>query len=111
ISFGPYTLYNAAPLVGPDIFVAKFGSGLTGVHQPEECNHFSIFPNPVSDKLLFENGILVEEDIITNVSCSVVEKITCPPGVIDVNHLTNGIYFISLHFSDNKVFTRKFIKH
>ncbi len=110
ICLGPYTLYNAAPVFAMDIYLAKFGTYITALPEPADDNNFSIFPNPAGDMLSFESENAVLEAIITDASGKMIEKITCPQQVINVTHLAKGMYFISLHFPGNKVFTRKFLK-
>ncbi|MFO7656884.1 MAG: T9SS type A sorting domain-containing protein [Bacteroidales bacterium] len=87
----------------------------TGMMEDEIANNFSIFPNPVIDKLAisflksFDNADVTIKDLSGKTVHSVSEK---NPDIIsmDMSGLSAGIYIIQVN-TNNQVFTKKVIKH
>src|SRR5690606_27426324 len=75
-------------------------------------NAFSLYPNPIKDKLFVENvaeNIHLSSIKIYNLQGSVVLNITNIENAINVSNLTSGLYFCNLYTSKG-VFTYKILK-
>jgi hypothetical protein len=97
--------------------VLKIGqSSLISVEEDTSLKfNISIYPNPVSDNLIIETGNLKEETIycdLYNAQGSVINScqiLIDEKAVLDLEHLTPGIYFISLYSGTFRV-TQRLIK-
>jgi hypothetical protein len=100
-----------------DCYVLKIGqSSLISVEEDTSLKfNISIYPNPVSDNLIIETGNLKEETIycdLYNAQGSVINScqiLIDEKAVLDLEHLTPGIYFISLYSGTFRV-TQRLIK-
>lgn len=76
-------------------------------------NSFSIYPNPVNDKLIIEttNYINAKAEII-NLNGSILTNVNlfAPKTTLNVSNLKTGLFFIKI-ISDKTINTRKFIKN
>ena len=70
----------------------------------------SIFPNPVTDKLIVGNSDNYNTFEIYNVFGETIYKGNLNQNTISVSHLNNGIYFIRVTSSTNNVATFRFQK-
>lgn len=97
-------------------YISKWSAGtFTGIEETEEKIQFSVFPNPVSEKLFITSNAntkhLLVHDIIGNIMNVSVSSSNEMSGVMEINvsNLSPGIYFLSVeNNSSNAV---KFVVH
>lgn len=94
-------------------FVVIDTTASAGIHSLQQ-HDFTIFPNPVSEKLhvQFDSQISVSEINVINILGEVMveQKLHNAKNIdIDVHHLSSGIYFMKINF-DNNIYCQKFIK-
>lgn len=82
--------------------------------QPMSVSEYSkekikIYPNPAKDILRIENRINITAIEFFNVSGKKIKEITNPNSNINIENLTNGVYFLKVH-SNRKIEVVKFIK-
>lgn len=108
-SDGTLTLY-----MENDIFMSAVYTTQLLFTEEFNYNNFSIYPNPVKDKLTFENPDLKITQIqITDAEGKLIleQKINSVKTEIDFSALSKGIYFIRIE-SDGKIIkTEKVIKY
>lgn len=83
----------------------------TGVEEHPSGHPFTLYPNPVKDKLTVESGQMIDHYEVYSI---LGEKVSCHETnaavfEINVNELPQGVYFIRLH-SDGMIQTKRFIK-
>jgi len=112
ITFGTNTLTNS--FVGYNsIFIVKYAATGTGVDDFFGNNQLNISPNPTSSTITLTIPKLINTNIsITNLTGKQVAtykllNTTCK--TIDVSHLAEGVYFVTLK-SDEGVVTKKMVK-
>jgi len=90
----------------------EFSAGLTEVSEQEEAR-YSIFPNPVSNRIYLNQSLFVNSESvkITDIKGEIVEYIKGGVGdSIDVSELLIGIYILSIELSNGTLVTQKFVK-
>ncbi|MFK8037933.1 MAG: M14 family zinc carboxypeptidase [Crocinitomicaceae bacterium] len=60
-------------------------------------NRYNIYPNPANDFLLIENSSEISKIEVYNQFGQLVTSKANDEGRIDVNHLSNGVYFVKLY--------------
>lgn len=94
-------------------------SSCTGIEQIVNAGGYSIFPNPTTGKLNIQYSVTKATAInaeVVDASGKVVMKQTLVFGanentqIINMAHLSNGLYFINLTNSDNKSQTIRIVK-
>ena len=74
---------------------------------------FSIYPNPVNDKINIETEVEVEEVVVYTITGVVVGQQTTVNGQqtssIDVSNLNSGIYFVKV-VTENREVVKRFVK-
>ena len=89
------------------VFVVENGG--IGVHDTESVN-IAIYPNPVKDVLIIENGELKIENVeIYDGSGRKIVNYSLSTNQINVSALPQGIYFVKLEMEKGTV-TKKFVK-
>ena len=76
-------------------------------------NNLSIYPNPVSEQLIVDNGQwLINEIKITDILGRIITghfHLTAVPYSVDVSNFSEGIYFIKLVSSSGLTIVKKFV--
>jgi len=91
--------------------VIKTANPITSTSNIAKISPISIYPNPSNSILNIESITPIAEVIITNTLGQIVYKNSSNTKNLNISHLTNGVYFISVkQKSDMKVYTLKFIK-
>lgn len=115
VDFNPtVATYTLNALGYDDGFVAKYGqTGFVGLKELiVDAESISVYPNPTNRVLHINTKELLESNIsIYNVTGQEVytKAIFSTNEVLDLTHLNNGIYFISI-ITNNKIYSSKFIK-
>ena len=85
-----------------------FGEGVE-----EQTSLFNIYPNPVSDRLLIETEMEIQEVVVCTITGVYVEQQATSNGdhslFVDVSELDGGIYFIRIKTND-EIITKRFVK-
>ncbi|TAH27710.1 MAG: T9SS C-terminal target domain-containing protein [Cytophagales bacterium] len=102
-----HVFFNAVPDVGKIIFHKNVISSIQTFNNKEE--QFSIFPNPVKNKLNVVNIVKDVSYVITTITGNVVQNGVLTSDYIDIDNLTTGSYLIQFKTEKQKI-TRKFIK-
>ncbi len=77
----------------------------------EEALTFSVYPNPVQDRMKINSSIIADRISITDITGKVVmTRRQFESGYLNTSGLKSGVYFISL-YADDQVKTQKFVKH
>jgi hypothetical protein len=112
ISIVKYTFYDNINPTDATSVIFKFDSETVGiVDNITEATSLKIFPNPTAGQLIIDNGQLTIKnveifDVVGKKQESRISDIGKLEIVLDISHLTNGIYFLKV---DNKTF--KIIKN
>ncbi len=72
-------------------------------------NTFTVFPNPATTQLNISNNFNIQEVRILDLTGKTIKTISKKTELINVEDLIDGVYIIRL-FSDEGIFTQKFIK-
>lgn len=109
--------WNASPLYGSVMIHPVLGTaaGLVGVesHSIAKENRYSIYPNPVDDKLFIKStsasATYIDYSIVDLFGRTILQSSVEISSFIDVSFFDEGVYFITFQGSDSAV-TLKFIK-
>ena len=71
--------------------------------------NFKFYPNPVNDKIIFENPKQIQKVIITNLIGQNVLESSINANQINVSGLKTGIYILKI-FVQEKIYQDKFFK-
>ena len=74
---------------------------------------FTLYPNPVTDKLLIESQENISQAAVYNIHGKLVKTIrfnASNPIEINVSSLQNGMYFLKIETENGRIATEKFIK-
>ena len=89
-----------------DVAAWTFRTGsqfLTGVDPSVNVSLFKVYPNPFVDFVNIDASSKLSKVVVTNIAGQVVKQVVNPANRIQLNELRSGIYFISLHTSDNVI--------
>jgi hypothetical protein len=75
-----------------------------------ESNNLTFYPNPTSDILYFNSDIYLEIYLYNSMGAQVLNKNNFNYKELDISHLNNGIYLISIKDRLGKVFKGKVLK-
>lgn len=96
---------------GLDIDDLKVSSATLGVSNvSSETSKLKIFPNPASDVLNIHSKENIAEIIVLDSSGKTIKMESGSNNQIPVQHLSTGIYFITVKYSNGTTNTSKFIK-
>lgn len=98
-----------------DIVIGDFSCGTVGVFEPVEVASFAVSPNPVTHQLTIDIDKNVGQVFIYNALGQQVGRTVFANGfdmkVIDVAHLQNGMYFLSITDTNGQLIGKsKFVK-
>jgi hypothetical protein len=68
---------------------------------------FSVYPNPTTDVIQIQSEVAVQQVLIRDLNGAVVMESN--QKVVDVRHLTQGVYFVEL-VHQNGISSKRFIK-
>jgi hypothetical protein len=114
ITFGTTTLTNDSNSGNTgDMFIAKYSGVSTGLNEAFTNNKLKITPNPTNSSITLTMPSLKNSMVsITNLTGTKVGNYNTQntsTKTIDVSHLANGVYFVSLKSEEGMV-TKKIIK-
>ena len=75
----------------------------------EESSYFSIYPNPVDDRLIISTNEIIKKINIYNVVGILIYSTEEDVNTIDMRGFNSGVYFINIK-TENKYITKQFIK-
>ncbi|MBW8331355.1 MAG: T9SS type A sorting domain-containing protein [Prolixibacteraceae bacterium] len=76
---------------------------LTSIDPSVNVSLFKVYPNPFVDFVNIDASSKLSKVVVTNIAGQVVKQVVNPANRIQLNELRSGIYFISLHTSDNVI--------
>ena len=103
-------LYNIEVTFGGATYNTVFGVRTSLLTDNEVKESFSIYPNPVNDRLYIKNFQNGESAEIIDASGRIVKKIQLDTDNIDVNDLLKGTYILQLKNKNLEMKRVKFIK-
>jgi hypothetical protein len=110
ITFGTNTLYNEGEW---DFFLVKYGEILTGLNESLTNNQLIISPNPTNSTITLTMPTLKNSKVsittLTGTEVGNYNTQNTSTQTIDISHLANGVYFVSLKSEEGGV-TKKIIK-
>ena len=115
IGENPFTItVTAEDGVTTETYSVKVTRSSVGIEEIEAANSIAIYPNPSNGQLTIDNGQWIIEDIgIYDISGRTVETWHTASlqqqTVLDISHLSSGIYFIKVKTEEGKV-VKKIIK-
>jgi len=104
---------------GNNIFIDDLnitGKNTVGIKENTVDNLFSVFPNPATNFIHVKNThqvILTEKIFISDILGKVCIEKTIhkkEPLTVDISHLKNGVYFITIQDNKGVIYNSKFIK-
>ncbi len=108
-SWIPDTQWDQADTLG----ILKLGedlSGTVGIEKSHVGTQFSLYPNPVADKLHISGEAKIEAiEIMNSVGAMLIRRSNLNDG-IDVSDLQTGLYFVKVYSNDGLLETHKFLK-
>ena len=108
-SWIPDTQWNQADTLG----ILKLGadlSGTVGIEKSQVGAQFSLYPNPVGEKLHISGEAKIEAiEIMNSVGALLIRRSNIDNG-IDVSDLQTGLYFVKVYSGDGLLETQKFLK-
>ena len=91
--------------------VSKLSFITTGIEDIKETTkHFTLYPNPVKDRLIVNNLMSLAEVTVFDLTGKTILKTQTESGNIDVSNLSNGIYILQLKVK-TELIREKFIKN
>ncbi len=83
----------------------------TATSVKENALSFSIYPNPVQDRMKITTSNAIDRISVTDITGKVVlTRQQIESGYVNTSSLKSGVYFVSLYAGD-RVKTQKFVKH
>jgi hypothetical protein len=108
-SWIPDTQWDEADTLG----ILKLGadlSGTVGIEKSQVGAQFSLYPNPVGEKLHISGVAEIEAiEIMNSVGALLIRRSNIDNG-IDVSDLQTGLYFVKVYSGDGLLETQKFLK-
>jgi hypothetical protein len=102
---------NMVDFVRTDTAIAGlyvFNNGLTGLNQQLlEENLFSVYPNPTNHSIFIKSDRSIVNYQITNAFGQLIKSDRYNTQQIDISNLNKGVYFLTIHTTDNKVLSQK----
>jgi len=112
--FGKATFSAAAAglyKVSSGINAANVVSGLiTNSSSPFKNAFFTVYPNPFSQELHLNTSLQIEKLELFSMDGLLVFEQKNPPSVLNLSHLTNGLYLLQIKSGD-KLFRQKVVKN
>lgn len=91
---------------------ATSDSTLNTTNFDKNKSSFSIYPNPIADRLFIKSAQTIQKITISNLLGQQVKtfQVNFTSGEINVSELKKGVYFLSLELTDGIPFTTRIIK-
>lgn len=93
--------------------IAGFFNNQTTVSITEENVNdqtFSVYPNPFNDMLSVESNLGIKKVVIVNALGSTVYTEAQPQNSISLEHLSSGVYFLTIEDESGRIIVKKIIK-
>ena len=114
ITLGTITLNNSFNTGNSDFFIAKYSGVSTGLNEAFNNNQLIISPNPINSNFTLTMPYLKNSNVsittLTGTEVGNYNTQNTSTHTIDISHLANGVYFVSLKSEEGGVVTKKIIK-
>jgi hypothetical protein len=111
-----YSNYDEQPIVGTNFYRIKeidndgkfiYSKIVSANYQKVD---FKILPNPVSNQIHIESGMSIEKIEILNAVGQIMKTFLGSKRTLDLQSLSNGVYYVKSYIKDNQFVIKKFSK-